>query len=409
MLDRPGNRMLDRHAVFSDRTLHDFQSDLDAIAAIAAVPSILDVVRQTTGMGFVAVARVTEGRWVACKVLDTIEFGLETAGELAIETTICHEIRRSHRLVAIDNVDEDAVYFDHHTPLMYGFKSYVSVPIIVGDGSVWGTLCAIDPAPRQVKNSRVIGMFELFAELIAKQLDAAHALAATEVKLKSELETSELRDQFIAVMGHDLRGPLASVSAGARMLSRLHEDEQSRRVLSMMLRSVDRMANLIDNVMDFARGRLGGGLGLNRAYADLLPTLEQVVSEYRSTWPERTIEVAFDLPAKLYLDHGRIGQLFSNLLGNALTHGAPDGPIRISATADESGYFELSTANAGEQIPREDLDRLFQPFKRRRGVHTQGLGLGLYIAAQIAAAHEGRIGVVSSPQETRFTLVIPRA
>lgn len=124
----------------------EFQSDIDAIADIAAVPSILEVISETTGMRFVAVARVTEGCWVACKVLDGIDFGLKEGGELVVETTICHEIRAIYEAVAIDNVAESP-YFGHHTPAQYGFQSYVSVPIMRKDGSMFGTLCAIDPEP----------------------------------------------------------------------------------------------------------------------------------------------------------------------------------------------------------------------------------------------------------------------
>lgn len=132
---------------------HDFQEDIDAIQNIPAVPTILDVVCQTTGMRFAAVARVTEGRWVTCTVLDNIDFGLKPGDELKVETTICHEIRQSREPVIINHVAEDGSYCGHPTPTMYGFQSYISMPIIRKDGSFFGTLCAIDPAPAQLKNS----------------------------------------------------------------------------------------------------------------------------------------------------------------------------------------------------------------------------------------------------------------
>jgi GAF domain-containing protein len=111
-------------------------------------------------MGFVAVARVTEGRWVACKVLDGINFGLKEGGELVVETTICHEIRATHEAVAIDDVAASP-YSGHHTPLQYGFQSYISVPIVQKDGSLFGTLCAIDPKPAKVNNKKTLTMFRL--------------------------------------------------------------------------------------------------------------------------------------------------------------------------------------------------------------------------------------------------------
>ena len=102
----------------------DLAADIAAVAAvqgIAAVPPILEVVCRPTGMGFAAVARVTEERWVCCAVRDEIEFGLPSGGELEVETTLCHAIRQSHQAVAIDNIAEDAAYCGYHTPAKCGF------------------------------------------------------------------------------------------------------------------------------------------------------------------------------------------------------------------------------------------------------------------------------------------------
>ncbi|MCM2450105.1 GAF domain-containing sensor histidine kinase [Agrobacterium vitis] len=385
---------------------HDFQADLNAIDDIAAVPSILEVISETTGMGFVAVARVTEGRWVACKVLDGIDFGLKEGGELVVETTICHEIRASHEAVAIDDV-ANSPYRGHHTPLQYGFRSYISVPIIQKDGALFGTLCAIDPKPAQVNNRKTLTMFRLFAEMIANHLAARRQLIETEENLRRELEVAKIREQFIAVLGHDLRNPLASMTAGTRILAKAQLDNKSRSVVALMLKSVGRMSNLVDNVMDFARGRLGGGISLRRTDDPLEPTLQQVVDEMRSVWTDREIETDFDLSHPTRMDHPRLAQLFSNLLGNALTHGASDAPVRVRAVTSADA-FELWLENAGDPIPEEALDRLFQPFTRPMDhAAKEGLGLGLYIASQIAAAHGGILSVTSSPDETRFTLRVP--
>jgi len=134
----------------------DFQQDVETVGRIETVPTILEVVCRTTGMGFAAVARVTEDRWGACSVLDEIDFGLKPGGELKVETTICQEIRQSRTPVVIDNVAEDDLWCTHATPAMYGFRSYISVPIILGDGSFFGTLCAIDPRPARLNTPETI-------------------------------------------------------------------------------------------------------------------------------------------------------------------------------------------------------------------------------------------------------------
>ncbi len=102
--------------------------DVAAVGRIDVAATILEVVCRTTGMGFAAIARVTEDRWVACAVRDEIAFGLVPGGELELQTTICDEIRQSGTPVAIDHVAQDAAFSGHPTPALYGFQSYISLP-----------------------------------------------------------------------------------------------------------------------------------------------------------------------------------------------------------------------------------------------------------------------------------------
>jgi signal transduction histidine kinase len=393
-----------REAVLKDL----FAEDLSAIARIDAVPMILEVVCRTTGMGFAAVARVTEDRWIACAVRDEIQFGLQPGGELAVKTTICDEIRCSGQPVVIDHVAEDEAFCGHPTPKMYGFQSYISMPIHRPDGRFFGTLCAIDPNPHRLRTPETTGMFKLFANLIAFYLDAQDRLHFSEKALLDERETAELREQFIAVLGHDLRSPLAAVGAGAAVLSRMPLGEKATPVLALIQRSVGRMAGLIDNVLDFARGRLGGGLALEPAVdSGLEAVMEHVIAEQRSAWPDRELVTEIALSRPVACDSARIAQLVSNLLANALTHGDPAGPVWVLARSGDDG-FELSVANLGEPIPPATQTSLFQPFSRasaRPG--QQGLGLGLYIASEIARAHGGSLEVASSEEITRFTFRMP--
>ena len=227
--------------------------------------------------------------------------------------------------------------------------------------------------------------------------------------LASERETAELREQFIAVLGHDLRNPLAAISAGARILqrSRALQQQKELRVLDMINSTVTRMSDLIDNILDFARGRLGGGITLHRAIRPLEPVLEQVVDELRTAMPQRVIETSFEIGEPVNCDCTRIGQLASNLIGNALTHGAPDQPVRVGAKT-EGDELLLWVSNAGDPIPEAAMQRLFEPFFRGEVRSSrQGLGLGLHIASQIAQAHGGRIDVTSTSEETRFVFSMP--
>jgi signal transduction histidine kinase len=386
---------------------HDFQADIDAIARIDAIPTILDVVCRTTGMGFAAVARVTEDRWIACSVLDSIAFGLKPGGELEVKTTICNEIRQSHEAVVIDSVADDGVFCGHRAPAQYGFQSYISVPILRSDGSFFGTLCAIDPSPARLKNPETIGMFKLFANLIATHLDSAERLDRAETEATRQRSQTELREQFIAILGHDLRNPMASIAAGVKMLKRMPDEAKREHLLSLMEGSVVRMSGLIDNVLDFARARMGTKLVLQAPdLRPIGPVLDQIVDELRCVHPGSIIETDFDVAQPFSADHLRLARLFSNLLGNALVHGVDARPVRISASTAE-GRFVFSVANSGRPIPKEIIDSLFQPFVRGKGKEQQGLGLGLYIASEIAKMHDGTLEAVSNEGETRMTFTMP--
>jgi signal transduction histidine kinase len=385
----------------------DFAADIEAIEKVAAVPTILEVVCRSTGMGFAAVARVTTDRWIACAVRDEIAFGLEPGGELKVETTLCNEIREHGVAIVIDNVAENPVYAGHHTPKMYGLQSYISMPIYTPDGRFFGTLCAIDPNPAKVENPAIVGMFKLFAELIAFQLDANEKLVASAAVLADVQRTAELREQFIAVLGHDLRNPLAAIEAGTTLLGKAGLDDRSRLIVDGMKASARRMGGLINDVLDFARGRLGGGIPVAFLDADVGPALAAVVAELQASRPHRLIESRIAVGRALKADPARLGQLLSNLVANALTHGAEGEPVQVDVGM-EGAALVIAVTNAGDPIPPAALERLFQPFERGAvRPSAQGLGLGLYIASEIARAHGGALTAESANGRTRFAFRMP--
>ncbi|WP_066805561.1 PAS domain-containing sensor histidine kinase [Sphingomonas asaccharolytica] len=252
--------------------------------------------------------------------------------------------------------------------------------------------------------------FTLFvaAERRSYELGLLEARDTAQATVAAERADSELREQFIAVLGHDLRNPLAAIASGVRMLEREKLGERGRTVLSLMEGSVVRAAGLIDNVLDFARGRLGGGITLSRdASEPLEPVLRQVVAELRAIAPDQEVEAHYSINDPVNCDRVRIGQLLSNLLGNALTHGAKDQPVRVEATTN-ADTLTIAVTNGGAPIPASAMARLFHPFQRGDDrVRHQGLGLGLHIASEIANAHGGSLTVRSDETDTRFTFTMP--
>ncbi|MES2290585.1 MAG: GAF domain-containing protein [Pseudomonadota bacterium] len=156
----------------SEGLADEFAAEVAAQGDNAEIVAILFEVCELTGMGFAAVARVTEDRWIAAQVLDRIEFGLKPGHELKVSTTICDEIRDSGEAVVIDDVTGNDSWCRHPTPIMYGFKSYASFPIYLGDGSFYGTLCAIDPRARTVSLAVTVATLEGYAKRVAEILSA---------------------------------------------------------------------------------------------------------------------------------------------------------------------------------------------------------------------------------------------
>jgi signal transduction histidine kinase len=382
--------------------------DIAAIARMKAIPVLLDTICRSTGMGFAAVGQVTETRWIAAALRDDIGFGLKPGSELPIETTICNEIREAREIVVIEDVAADPRFRLHLAPALYGFKSYLSVPILRENGEFFGTLCALHPAPRVLKQPETIAMFETFAAMIGAHLSAIDREALTEASLLNERKTSALREQFIAVLGHDLRNPLTAILGGMEMLRKNPLNERAAQWAEMVVASAERMAQLIDVVMDFSRSRLGGGLAIEYAPCDSVePALLRLLAELRTAKPGRVFQSHFAMTAPVQCDLRRILQLASSLLGNAVNYGDPDRPILLEAATREGG-FELAVANAGEPIPDSLLEIIFEPFSRGAlQPSREGLGLGLYISHQIALAHHGTLNLVSSAEETRFTFRMP--
>ena len=383
--------------------------DVAALNRLQAVPTLLEVLCESTGMRFAAVARVTENTWTACVVKDEISFGVTAGGQLDLESTLCIESKRSNAPIVIEQASTDPRYCDHPTPKLYKIESYVSVPIVLPNGRYFGNLCAIDPAPAKVADPKILKMFTRFAALIGMLLDSEMARQADQSALRGAHADNEVREQFIAILGHDLRNPLQAIYSAGVLLEKKISDPALQGVASRIRVSVKRMSCLINDLLDFARARLGEGMGVRvEEVEDIDAGLNAVVREFQDGQPEREILANIGVTRKVRCDLGRVQQVASNLIGNALKHGAPEGTVKVSAQAEESDLV-LNVWNAGEPISPENLDKICEPFWRHSSTgNREGLGLGLYICSEIVRAHGGTLSVTSSQESgTSFTARLP--
>ncbi len=224
----------------------------------------------------------------------------------------------------------------------------------------------------------------------------------------------ESQDVFLGVLGHDLRTPLGAILLSAEFF--LYADELDGRyakVAAGIYTSVRRAEKIVENLLDFARTRVGSGIPVERVEADLTMMCETVVQEVRLLHPDRTVVFQPDDRIVGKFDVSRMGQVFSNLIDNATKHGSPGSPVTVSQEL-EGDHAVFAIHNEGEPIAAEDKLRIFNPMTRHsqfalaeRGPRA-GLGLGLFIAQEIVKSHAGTIEVISSAASgTTFRVRLP--
>jgi signal transduction histidine kinase len=383
----------------------DIASHIAAIGRVDAVPTLLKVLCEMTGLRFAAVARVEGSTWTAYGVRDDLSFGVQPGDELAFMASLGFDSRAARLPIIFEQAGADPIPRGHS---FRSIKSFISVPIIVGSEH-FGMLCALDSNPITLREPRIVSMFKAFAALIASELEQHSFREREKSALLDERATNELREQFIAILGHDLRNPVHAVFAGGELLERRLTDPAQRMIASRIKTHARRMSSLINDVLDFARGRLGGGIGLALADVDnLTEGLTSVIEELQVAQPDCRILSHIDVSHSVPCDLGRLQQVASNLLGNALTHGRPGSPIKITAITDEHDLV-LEVWNAGLPIPPESIGKIFEPFWRNSvSPNRNGLGLGLHICSQIVRAHHGQISVTSTAEQgTSFTVRLP--
>jgi signal transduction histidine kinase len=212
----------------------------------------------------------------------------------------------------------------------------------------------------------------------------------------------------LAVVGHDLRNPLNVVLMTTSLLAS-STDPELKKYVARLQSSGSRMAHIIDELFDLSRARLGGGIPIERQATDLLAVTRKTVAEFEATNPSRQIDVLVTGDVRGDWDAGRLDQVLSNLVGNALRHGTVSVPITVRLTGGAQEV--VASVHNGGYISADLMPRLFEPFLSGVGRRTraEGLGLGLYIVQQIVQSHGGEVRVSSTPEAgTSFEIRLPR-
>lgn len=222
------------------------------------------------------------------------------------------------------------------------------------------------------------------------------------------------KELFLGVLSHDLRNPLGAIMTSATvMMAQEGPDWPHLKTVSRIVRSGTRMSEIISDLLDVTRTRLGDGIPIVREDMDMAAICQQTVDEIAAFHPGSIVHFEASGQLRGQWDKGRIAQALSNLIGNAYQHGVEGGPIKV-AVRGEPDRVVLTVHNKGPMIPKRQLQEVFNPFRqleqgRAKSKDSSSLGLGLYIVQAIVVAHQGEIDVESTDQGTTFTMRLPRS
>jgi signal transduction histidine kinase len=407
--------------------INKYSADIEKVNRIAIVPTMLEVVCRSTGMGFAAIARVTDDSWIACSVRDEIKFGLEPGGELKLETTICNEIRGTHRAVVIDHVEKDEDFRHHHTPAMYGFQSYISVPIMLKNGEFFGTLCAIDPAPALLKNPKTIGMFNLFAELLSLHLHNIEMMdRSVQIMQEMNIQLTHSIDenrQYRHISSHNLQEPLRKIRVFSSMLAdaAFKGDADKTRDLAVKVNAgAQRLSMMIKDLSEFSELSYTDGsfetVDLNKVVADVCAQLSPQLESKQAV-------VEIGLLPSLHAISLQMEQLFYHLINNAVKFSKRDvkpvikvharlaaSPVHANRAGEDTKYVEILLEDNGIGIEKSQLEKVFDIFSQLPYDQQplEGFGVGLAYCRKIIRNHGGTIAAQSEPGKgTTFSIVLP--
>ena len=223
-------------------------------------------------------------------------------------------------------------------------------------------------------------------------------------------ERDRLHELFVAVLGHDLRSPISTVKMSAASLLRdMGNPDKARLTIGRIQSSADRMLEMVTQLLDFTRTRLGSGFEIEMQRGEVVAFVQEACADFTVNHPERELIREFPESVEANFDRNRLRQAVMNLLSNAAAYAPPGTPI-VTRVAQGPDSFSITVENQGPPIPTDVREALFNPFVRaRKSRKSGGLGLGLYITQEIAKAHGGEASFTSDEGSTAFTLRLPRS
>lgn len=261
-------------------------------------------------------------------------------------------------------------------------------------------------------DGRAVDMNGMMSDMLRFNEAVDQALAESVARYEQLVKRAQ--NMFLAILGHDLRNPLGTLVTGSSFVMQATDiPPKYILVATRMFSSAKRMSKLVNDLIDFTRTHLGPGMPIRVRQGSLVAVCEQVVDELRTFHPERRIELQMPPQLDAVFDDGRVAQMLSNLIGNAIQYGSVDAPVKVRLDGKDD-QIVVVVNNQGRPIPPDKISCIFEPLVRvAANIHSDhaeqtSLGIGLYISREIVHAHGGQIGVTSDAEGgTTFTVTMP--
>lgn len=330
------------------------------------------------------------------------------------------EVFRTRQPLWLPGGPEVALRFPEMTSALRsrGGAGWIAVPLSI-DGEVSGTLAlTFSSLPRdEAERASLSRLVEQCGRALSRARLAEAERAARRAAEAAELETrrlGKLQEEFVAVVAHDLRTPLSAIQLTVKTLFvDVEPSEAQARKVARIFSSLARITQIVGTLRDVTQARLAGGIPLETERVDLGRLARRAVAEMNGVHPGRAIRVSLEGDLAIVGDGGRLLQVLSNLLGNAIQHGSTEAPVSVGVRG-EGAAIVIEVHNDGPPIAPTLLPSLFEPFRQgeasqQRARQTGSMGLGLFIVHEIVHAHGGMVSVDSRPARgTTFTVVVPR-
>lgn len=380
--------------------------DPTVASEVETIDRALRAVCHTTSMRVAALVQEHDGQSVVVRIVDSAGLDISSAELLSLDVPFTSGVITDHYFLSSSHPSASGRLLLKGPIHSFEFPYYVCAPVYAPNGAILGMLWAMDMERAPQLSGPVRDLVLCLAELIGYR--EAVKREPDVLRSNPDAAVQALPERVIGLLGHELRTPLSTMSTALQILVSLPIDKKGLEVVRIAQNSVRQMTETIENIVDFARARLGGGMVLHRSGSENLELiLYKIVQEAQLKHPEHCVDADFDLSLPVDCDAQKVGRLASNLLTSSIKTAVAENPIHVVARTLH-GALEISVTNKGAALVSSPLGtKVSQIGEEILDTNFRGGALSLFVCESIATAHGGTLNLTSNAEESSFFFRMP--